>query len=138
MQSDVKTAKSKIKLKNVVTVQQEKLLDERAASQEIHVGEINGLKESLQISYAENERVRMQLDEFRKKVDESKAIIEDNNHGTYVFLFIVIEWLHKQLNDDALNRPIGSSFVPKQLMSNGFEGIDFEKFAIGNEVYTCL
>lgn len=47
-----------------------------------------------------------------KKSEEGKRLIEDNSH--------VIEWLHKQLNADALSRPLG--------VMGGFGTIDFEKY----------
>ena len=33
---------------------------------------------------------------------------------------VVIEWLHKQLNEEALSRPLG--------VTGGFAAIDFEKY----------
>ena len=37
--------------------------------------------------------------------------------------FLVIEWLHKQLNEDALSRPLGHHIAPT---------IDFSKYANTN------
>lgn len=42
---------------------------------------------------------------------------------------IVIEWLHKQLNDEALNRPLGGNFSMRPVVGNTFGGIDFDKYA---------
>lgn len=127
LQSDLKAAKSKLKLKNVVTVQQEKLLDERSATQDSHFKEIATLKESLAKINSECDSQRQKNEELKKKLDESKAIIEDNNHGNSI-LTLVIEWLHKQLNDEAMNHQVGPSF--KQPISSTFGGIDFEKYAV--------
>jgi hypothetical protein len=127
LQADLKTAKSKLKLKNVVTVQQEKLLDERAATLDTHVKEFSALKDSLAKANDENEAQRRNCDDLKKKLDECKAIIEDNNHGS-LQLTLVIEWLHKQLNDDALGRPIGGNYSSKP--PTGYSGgIDLGKYA---------
>ncbi|KAJ1343670.1 hypothetical protein BSLG_001745 [Batrachochytrium salamandrivorans] len=66
LQAELKTTKTKLKLKNVVTLQQEQLVNER-----------------------------------------------------------VIEWLHKQLNDEALHRPLTSTLAGGGVAS----GVDFEKYA---------
>ncbi|KAI8910409.1 hypothetical protein EDD86DRAFT_205347, partial [Gorgonomyces haynaldii] len=111
LQTDLKATKSKLKLKNVVAMQQEKLLDERQAAQEAQQKEINNLKESLLKETESNNSLRQKMDEVKAKLEESKAVIEDNNH--------VIEWLHKQLNEEAVGRPgQRQSF-----------GIDFDRYA---------
>ncbi|TPX46521.1 hypothetical protein SeLEV6574_g03192 [Synchytrium endobioticum] len=112
LQSELKAAKSKVKLKNVVTLQQEKLLDERAATIDQQSKDVTAMKESLQKKTEEAESLQARVEELTKKVDEGRHIIEDNNH--------VIEWLHKQLNEDALSRPLG--------VTGGFGAIDFEKY----------
>ncbi|KAJ1538055.1 hypothetical protein HK405_014151, partial [Cladochytrium tenue] len=105
LQADLKAAKSKIKLKNVVTLQQEKLLDERAGSIDGLQKDLTELKELTARKEAECESLKKKVDELGEKVEESKKIIEDNTH--------VIEWLHKQLNEDAVNRP----FLPSKSAS---------------------
>ncbi|KAJ3277145.1 Spindle assembly abnormal protein 6 [Terramyces sp. JEL0728] len=111
LQMDLKNAKSKIKLKNTVTLQQERLLDERMTS-------IDSLQKDLVQSNRVNHDLQADLEGNRKKItdlnsqlDESRKIIEDNNR--------VIEWLHKQLNEEALQKP---------LYSKGFTQIDFSKY----------
>ncbi|ORY40437.1 hypothetical protein BCR33DRAFT_719424, partial [Rhizoclosmatium globosum] len=109
IQADLKSAKSKIKLKNVVALQQEKLLDERAVSSkctrkswkpERTVGRMQ----------KEAEEYKTRIEELNKSVEEGKKIIGENTH--------VIEWLHKQLNEEALNKPgLG-----------GYGRLDFDKY----------
>ena len=123
LQGEYKNSRSKLKLKNVVTLQQEKLLDERAVLIEAQQKEISSLKESATKKSEEIESLRAKSDELLKKLDEGKAIIEDNNH--------VIEWLHKQLNDEALHRPMTSALGS----GGGVTGtIDFGKYAIDNDI----
>ncbi|KAI8834973.1 hypothetical protein BJ741DRAFT_608786 [Chytriomyces cf. hyalinus JEL632] len=112
IQADLKAAKAKTKLKNVVTLQQEKLLDERASLIEMHEKELSALRESEQKHSSELISSRAKVEELGKLVDEGKKIIAENAH--------VIEWLHKQLNEEALNKP-------------GFSGggamrIDFDRY----------
>lgn len=75
-----------MKLKNVVTVQQEQLLDERAISLSQRQKEIDEMKENLQKTKADCEKYQHEASEIKKKLDESKAIIEDNNHGIFFIL----------------------------------------------------
>ncbi|KAJ3013938.1 UNVERIFIED_CONTAM: Spindle assembly abnormal protein 6 [Siphonaria sp. JEL0065] len=110
IQTDLKSAKSKIKLKNVVTLQQEKLLDERASIIEMHEKELVALKQTLSKQESESQEYKSKIDALTKSVEEGKKIISENAH--------VIEWLHKQLNEEALNKPgVGN-----------YGRIDFDKF----------
>jgi spindle assembly abnormal protein 6 len=83
LQSDVKSAKSKIKLKNTVTIQQEKLLEEKSESVGILQKEMLEIKESAEKFRAENQNLLSKNGELEKKLEESKTIINDNNHGMY-------------------------------------------------------
>ncbi|KAJ3179772.1 Spindle assembly abnormal protein 6 [Irineochytrium annulatum] len=98
LQGDIKAAKGKIKLKNVVTLQQEKLLDERASLIDIQQKEITELKESSAKVQTECGELKQKVEDLTKTVEEGKQIISDNNN--------VIQWLHKQLNEDAIRRPM--------------------------------
>ncbi|KAI9359302.1 hypothetical protein DFJ73DRAFT_757739 [Zopfochytrium polystomum] len=101
MQTELKTAKSKVKLKNVVTLQQEKLLDERASLIETLQKDLSSAKESLSKKEEEADQLKSRVDELTQRVDEGKKIIEDNTH--------VIEWLHRQLNEESGPRPFGQT-----------------------------
>ncbi|KAI8816847.1 uncharacterized protein EV422DRAFT_544221 [Fimicolochytrium jonesii] len=98
LQSDLKSSKSKLKLKNVVTLQQEKLLDEKTAGVQAQQKEIAELKETLASTRRELEEAKGKVGELEGVVEEGRKVIEDNSR--------VIEWLHKQLNEDALVRPL--------------------------------
>ncbi|KAJ3060713.1 Spindle assembly abnormal protein 6 [Podochytrium sp. JEL0797] len=117
IQTDLKSAKSKIKLKNVVTLQQEKLLDERASIIEMHEQELAGLKQTRTKQAAEVDELKARVQQLEKSVEEGKKIISENTH--------VIEWLHKQLNEDALTKPSGpyAASSPR---------IDFDKYGATN------
>ena len=84
----MKSAKSKIKLKNTVTIAQEKLLEEKSESVGILQKEILDCKESLEKLKAENQSLVSKNGEFEKKLEESKTIINDNNHGISAFFKI--------------------------------------------------
>lgn len=74
--------KAKLKLKNVVTLQQEKLLDERAATVQSQQKEVSDLKESIRKAHDDLQASQSRIEDLSKQVQEGKAIIEDNNHGT--------------------------------------------------------
>jgi DNA repair exonuclease SbcCD ATPase subunit len=112
LQTEVKSVRSKLKLKTVLSLQQEKLLDERQHSLD-HLQKELTLAQELAAKKQESvDELNRKVTELTKKVEESKGIIEDNNH--------VIEWLHKQLNEEALHRPLTSA---------AYGPIDFEKYA---------
>ncbi|KAJ3341518.1 Spindle assembly abnormal protein 6 [Gonapodya sp. JEL0774] len=107
LQTDLRTVKSKLKLKNVVTVQQEKLLEERQVAVEALTREVQQLREEVKKREEEGGKVEERLKELERQVEEGRKTIEDNNN--------VIEWLHKQLNEDPIHRPLGGL--------GGFSGI---------------
>ncbi|KAJ3115344.1 hypothetical protein HK100_001373, partial [Physocladia obscura] len=123
IQTDLKAAKAKIKLKNVVTLQQEKLLDERAAIIDLREKEAMDLKNTVATLSEEAKELKGKVEELSGIVDEGKKIIAENTH--------VIEWLHKQLNEDALSKPIATTTASSVLNTNntyGFGKLDFDKF----------
>ncbi|KAI8806620.1 hypothetical protein BJ742DRAFT_773854 [Cladochytrium replicatum] len=70
LQSELKSAKSKIKLKNIVTLQQEKLLDERGTMVESAQKEFASLKEELA-------KKQETLEEKEKKLNDLTAKLEE-------------------------------------------------------------
>ncbi|EGF78297.1 hypothetical protein BATDEDRAFT_90789 [Batrachochytrium dendrobatidis JAM81] len=116
LQTELKATKTKLKLKNVVTLQQEQLVTERGNTIESFQKEIASTKEMLSKKNEETSTLREKIEDLTKKIEEGKAIIVDNNH--------VIEWLHKQLNDDALNRPLTTTLANGGMAT----GVDFDKY----------
>ncbi|KAL7750816.1 hypothetical protein RI367_003773 [Sorochytrium milnesiophthora] len=94
LQSDLKQTKTKAKLKAIVTVQQEKLLDERVEMLKQLRAEVD--KQAADIAKFE-EQMKAKDDKvssLQKSNDELKKTAEENAR--------VIEWLHRQLNDDVV------------------------------------
>ncbi|KAG5462758.1 MAG: hypothetical protein BJ554DRAFT_3651 [Olpidium bornovanus] len=81
LQVELRSCKSKIKLKNMVTLQQEKLLDERAHTLETQQKEIAGLQEAAAKRGEELEAARKRIDELQNRLDDSKRVIEENANG---------------------------------------------------------
>jgi spindle assembly abnormal protein 6 len=70
-----------MKLKNVVTLQQEKLLDERATTLETKQEEIKSMRESLDKALEEKRILSEKVESLTTKIEESKQLIEDNQNG---------------------------------------------------------
>ncbi|KAJ3416009.1 Spindle assembly abnormal protein 6 [Chytridiales sp. JEL 0842] len=119
IQSELKSAKSKIKLKNVVTLQQEKLLDERASIIDLQQKDIASLKDQLSKKEEECSDMKKKVEELTKNLDEGKKIIADNNQ--------VIEWLHKQLNEEAMRPTVIGSTV------HSYPKLDFDRYSSRKE-----
>lgn len=96
LQSDVKSAKSKIKLKNTVTIQQEKLLEEKSESLGILQKEIAEVKDSAEKLRLENQSLSSKNGELEKKLEESKTIINDNNHGMNIHFYTASDRMASQ------------------------------------------
>jgi len=81
LQTEIRSLKSKLKLKNMVSLQQEKLLEERSSSVEQLNSEIQQMKEEAKHKLEEMELSRETVQTLKKKLEESKVIIEENANG---------------------------------------------------------
>ncbi|KAM6456925.1 spindle assembly abnormal protein 6 homolog isoform 3-T3 [Liasis olivaceus] len=96
LQGDVKTLMSKLKLKNTVTVQQEKLLAEKEEKLQKEQKEFQELESSLREKEQEVCKLQEQLEATVQKLEESKHLLKTNEN--------VITWLNKQLNEIQMTR----------------------------------
>ncbi|XP_030063456.1 spindle assembly abnormal protein 6 homolog isoform X1 [Microcaecilia unicolor] len=91
LQGDLKTLMGKLKLKNTVTVQQEKLLSEKEERLNKEQQELQDVKRLHQLKVEEVCKLQEQLDATIQKLEESKQLLKTNEN--------VITWLNKQLNE---------------------------------------
>lgn len=82
LQSDLKNSKSKLKLKSVVTVQQEKLIEEKQAFVEATQKELAEVKELLSRREQETDALRKNNESLKQQVEDGKKVISENNNGT--------------------------------------------------------
>lgn len=68
-------------MKNTVTIQQEKLLEEKSDAFGILQKEMSEIKETIEKLKAENQSLLSKNGELEKNLEQSKVIINDNNHG---------------------------------------------------------
>ncbi len=73
-------------MKNAIAVQQEKLLEEKGLSMESMNKEMLLAKEKSAKLGQENEQQQKKISELLSSIEESKKVIEDNNHGKFVCL----------------------------------------------------
>ncbi|XP_071897992.1 spindle assembly abnormal protein 6 homolog [Anas platyrhynchos] len=91
LQGDLKTLMSKLKLKNTVTIQQEKLLAEKEERLQKEQRELQETGQSLRMKEQEVCKLQEQLEATIQKLEESKQLLKTNEN--------VITWLNKQLNE---------------------------------------
>ncbi|XP_053558377.1 spindle assembly abnormal protein 6 homolog [Bombina bombina] len=94
LQTDMKKLMEKIKLKNAVTMQQEKLLGEKDQALQKETLELTNIKHALKIKEEEVLKLQEQLDSTVQKLEESKQLLKTNEN--------VINWLNKQLNENKI------------------------------------
>ncbi|XP_063796137.1 spindle assembly abnormal protein 6 homolog isoform X2 [Pseudophryne corroboree] len=92
LQGDLKTLMGKLKLKNAVTVQQEKLLSENRLLIQEEQRKMKDVQQSLRLKEEEVEKIHQQLQQTEGKLEESKELLKTNEN--------VISWLNKQLNEN--------------------------------------
>uniref|UniRef100_G1N5A5 SAS-6 coiled-coil domain-containing protein n=1 Tax=Meleagris gallopavo TaxID=9103 RepID=G1N5A5_MELGA len=91
LQGDLKTLMSKLKLKNTVTIQQEKLLAEKEERLQKEQRELQETGQCLRMKEEEVCKLQEQLETTIQKLEESKQLLKTNEN--------VITWLNKQLNE---------------------------------------
>uniref|UniRef100_A0A674JUV2 Spindle assembly abnormal protein 6 homolog n=1 Tax=Terrapene triunguis TaxID=2587831 RepID=A0A674JUV2_9SAUR len=114
LQGDLKTLMSKLKLKNTVTIQQEKLLAEKEEKLQKEQRELQETGQSLRVKEQEVCKLQEQLETTVQKLEESKQLLKTNEN--------VITWLNKQLNEIQMARKqeiLGTSTIPLTHSSNG-------------------
>uniref|UniRef100_A0AAY4BES0 Spindle assembly abnormal protein 6 homolog n=1 Tax=Denticeps clupeoides TaxID=299321 RepID=A0AAY4BES0_9TELE len=96
LQGDMKALVGKIKVKNTVTVSQEKLLQETAETLHREQKELQETQQLLRQREEEVSKLKEQLEATVQKLDESREVLKTNEN--------VITWLNKQLNENQLSR----------------------------------
>lgn len=96
LQGDMKSLVGKLKLKNTVTVQQEKLLAEKEEKLQKGQKELQEVGQSLRLKEQEVCRLQEQLEATVEKLEESKQLLKNNEK--------LITWLNKELNENQLVR----------------------------------
>ncbi|NXR46376.1 SAS6 protein, partial [Hippolais icterina] len=91
LQGDLKTLMNKLKLKNTVTIQQEKLLAEKEEKLQKEQRESQEMGQSLRLKEQEVCKLQEQLESMIQKLEESKQLLKTNEN--------VITWLHRQLSE---------------------------------------
>ncbi|XP_067886210.1 spindle assembly abnormal protein 6 homolog isoform X2 [Heterodontus francisci] len=112
LQGDMKKLMEKIKLKNTVTMQQEKLVGEKAQMLQKEQQELKEVQQTLRQKEEEVCKLQEQLDATVGKLEESKQLLKTNEN--------VISWLNKQLNENKLSalQETPGSFDPSTISSN--------------------
>ncbi|NXW95075.1 SAS6 protein, partial [Alopecoenas beccarii] len=101
LQGDLKTLMSKLKLKNTVTIRQEKLLAEKEERLQKEQRELQEMGQSLRMREQEVCKLQEQLETTIQKLEESKQLLKTNEN--------VITWLNKQLNEIQMAKKLETS-----------------------------
>uniref|UniRef100_A0A4W4FK54 Spindle assembly abnormal protein 6 homolog n=1 Tax=Electrophorus electricus TaxID=8005 RepID=A0A4W4FK54_ELEEL len=96
LQGDLKALVGKIKVKNTVTVSQEKLLQDTTEQLQKEQRDLQDTQHRLRLKEEEVSKLKEQLEATVQKLDESRDVLKTNEN--------VITWLNKQLNENQLSR----------------------------------
>nr|DBA22437.1 TPA: hypothetical protein GDO54_013466 [Pyxicephalus adspersus] len=136
LQTDIKKLVDKMKLKNAVTMKQEKLLGEKDQLLQKENLELTNVKHSLKMKEEEVLKLQEQLENTAEKLEESRQILKTNEN--------VISWLNKQLNENkiaslqgpqALHEMPGSLKSPIPMSNTGTIQTSQPPFSTANDPY---
>ncbi|XP_068449373.1 spindle assembly abnormal protein 6 homolog [Clinocottus analis] len=96
LQGEVRGLVGKIKVKNTVTVSQEKLLQDTAGKLEEAEKDLQSTRQQLVSRDEQVSKLNQQLETTVQKLNESREVLKTNEN--------VINWLNKQLNEKQLSR----------------------------------
>ncbi|KAL4634871.1 hypothetical protein GN956_G14383 [Arapaima gigas] len=96
LQAEMKVLVGKIKVKNTVTVSQEKVLQETTERLHKEQKELQDTQQQLKHREEEVSKLKEQLEATVQKLDESKELLKTNEN--------VINWLNQKLNENQLAR----------------------------------
>ncbi|RKO99757.1 hypothetical protein CXG81DRAFT_20194 [Caulochytrium protostelioides] len=97
LQAELKSARAATKLKAALVTQHEALLEERRQALAQAHQDLTELKAQLAAAQHKEQTATTEREALQSQLADARKSIEDNTH--------VIEWLHKQLNEDALRGP---------------------------------
>uniref|UniRef100_A0A672J425 Spindle assembly abnormal protein 6 homolog n=1 Tax=Salarias fasciatus TaxID=181472 RepID=A0A672J425_SALFA len=100
LQAEVRALLGKVKLKNTVTVSQEKRLQDTSQKLQRAEQQLHDLEQQLADRDLQVEKLKEQLDGTVQKLNESRDVLKTNEN--------VISWLNKQLNEKQLQK----SYLP--------------------------
>ncbi|NP_001120503.1 spindle assembly abnormal protein 6 homolog [Xenopus tropicalis] len=112
LQGDMKNLMSKLKLKNAVTVQQEKILAEKEKQIQEEQRQLQEVKQNLRLRQEEFDKLQEQLQQTEQNLMDSKEKLRINEN--------VISWLNRQLNEyqsegtNPSSLPLKTSVLPSQ------------------------
>ncbi|XP_074642079.1 spindle assembly abnormal protein 6 homolog [Tubulanus polymorphus] len=95
LQGEIRNYHAKVKLRNQITTEQEKLLGEREQEIETLKKELESTKTTLKQSEDENGKLTESLDATVKKLEESKQLLKTNEN--------VINWLNRQITENQMS-----------------------------------
>lgn len=115
LQGEVRGLVGKIKVKNTVTVSQEKVLQETSEKLQNLEKDFNNTQQQLNIKDEQFSKLKEQLDSTVQKLNESQELLKTNEN--------VISWLNKQLNENQLSKKSlePSNYAPASSALNGLK-----------------
>ncbi|TMS20222.1 Spindle assembly abnormal protein 6-like protein [Larimichthys crocea] len=112
LQGEVRGLVGKIKVKNTVTVSQEKVLQETSDKLQQVEKDLQSTQQQLSTKEEQVSKLKEQLETTVQKLNESREVLKTNEN--------VISWLNKQLNEKQMSRkPPESLENPSVLSSTG-------------------
>ena len=65
----------------MVTIQQEKLLEEKGVSMDVLAKDMESLREQSKKHASDKQEAQLKIAELTKALEDARKVIEDNNHG---------------------------------------------------------
>ncbi|XP_041357895.1 LOW QUALITY PROTEIN: spindle assembly abnormal protein 6 homolog [Gigantopelta aegis] len=110
LQGEIKNYHAKVKLRNQIATEQEKLLSEKDQELEKLRQELATIKDSYRQNEDENKKLKDSLESTTNKLEECRQLLKTNEN--------VIQWLNKQINEQQLSHHRLGAFEMPSATSN--------------------
>ncbi|KAG6552985.1 hypothetical protein Mapa_005322 [Marchantia paleacea] len=116
LQMELRSMKSKVKLKGQVTSQQDTLIQEKQAAIEKGLSDNSTLQQEVNRLKLENESLKKKSDDLQGKLEEAQELVKSNEQ--------MIQWLNQQLTEAQLGK-IGTGGASSRYMYRPANGLSY-------------
>ncbi|XP_066922532.1 spindle assembly abnormal protein 6 homolog [Clytia hemisphaerica] len=118
LQTEMRSLKQRVKMMNIVTTKQEKLIEEKDILLKENEEKISSLKQLEDQHQEEAKKLKQSMEELSLKLNESQETLKNNEN--------VISWLNKQLNEQTLQQPHKTFSTTSNISTNQNSRIQYQ------------
>jgi spindle assembly abnormal protein 6 len=110
LQGEVKDLKSKLKVRNMVTMKQEEVINEKGKEIDTYRNEVKTLSETVRAKDGDVDKLKREIGTLQETCEQQKETLKNNEN--------IISWLNKQINEQGVPKVGGALPHPQDALSS--------------------